>query len=154
MNTMKRAIKFRGFTTDLEYNVWNYGFLVGNYIVEHFFENSGLTLGNRVNLETVGQFTGLYDVDGNEIYEGDILSYDFVEKVCDLKYHHKGESVVAYFEGVGGFIFYDEDNEDYDFNHLSRIEISKQNLRVVGNVFQNRKIKVKKTNKLINYYAK
>lgn len=143
MNTMKRAIKFRGFTTDLEYNVWNYGFLVGDYIVEYVLEKSGLTLTNRVDPESIGQFTGLCDIDGNEIYEGDILSYDFVEKVCDIKYHHKGESVVSYFEGVAGFIFYDEDNEDYDFNQLSHIEISKQNLKVVGNVFQN-KIKNKK----------
>lgn len=49
MNTMKRAIKFRGFTTDLEYNVWNYGFLVGDYIVEYVLEKSGLTLTNRVD---------------------------------------------------------------------------------------------------------
>lgn len=49
MNTMKRAIKFRGFTTDLEYNVWNYGFLVGDYIVEYVLEKSGLTLTNRID---------------------------------------------------------------------------------------------------------
>ena len=106
--------------------------------MEYVLEKSGLTLTNRVDPESIGQFTGLCDIDGNEIYEGDILSYDFVEKVCDIKYHHKGESVVSYFEGVAGFIFYDEDNEDYDFNQLSHIEISKQNLKVVGNVFQNK----------------
>lgn len=138
MKMMERTIKFRGFTKDLEYNVWNYGFLVGDCIVEYILEKSGLTLANRVDPESIGQFTGLCDIDGNEIYEGDILSYDFIEKVCDIKYHHKGESVVSYFEGVAGFIFYDEDNEDYDFNQLSHIEISKQNLKVVGNVFQNK----------------
>ena len=29
-----RVIKFRGFTTNLNYNVWNYGFLVGHRICE------------------------------------------------------------------------------------------------------------------------
>ena len=152
MKMMKRTIKFRGFTKDLEYNIWNYGFLVGDCIVEYIFEKSGLTLSNKVDLESVGQFIGLYDIDGNEIYEGDILSYDFKERFCDNKYIIKGQSIVSYFEGVAGFIVYDEKDEEGDFIQLSHTEILKRKFKVVGNVYQNKKIKVK--NKLIDYYAK
>lgn len=36
-----RVIKFRGFTTLLKHNVWNYGFLVGNRICEIVLDKSG-----------------------------------------------------------------------------------------------------------------
>lgn len=97
-----------------------------------------LFINNRiVHKESVGQFTGLCDIDGNEIYEGDILSYDFTEKVCDIKYHYKGQDVVCYFEAVGGFVTYDEDSiENGDFVQLCHIEILKRKFKVVGAGFK------------------
>lgn len=66
---MNREIKFRGKTID---GLWEYGSLwieKGKYYINGTDNNWW-----EVIPETVGQFTGLYDKNGKEIYEGDILS--------------------------------------------------------------------------------
>lgn len=74
---MKREILFRG--QDKKGN-WHYGYLHVNAIVAEnkYYINSRCYADNpnfiEVNPETVGQLTDSVDIDGNEIYEGELVN--------------------------------------------------------------------------------
>ena len=115
-----REIKFRG---RIPYDKgWVYGDLrhIGNnliYIVDKFGH------GSSVNPETVGQFTGLRDSNGRDIYEGDVVQ--------------SKELLFPYDTGVirycGEFTSFYLDTGDGDINDLSDDE----GLTVLGNVHDN-----------------
>lgn len=127
-----RTIKFRGKTHGN--GKWYYGSLVySNEINAAIYFQIGRGLIKRMDWvyvipETIGQFSGLYDCNGNKIYEGDIVEW---EKDC-LMY------VVKFWDGM----FYasvEECNEGilggFPLHYFTKYE--DRECKIVGNIYDN-----------------
>ena len=118
---MDRVIKFRGKASNGE---WHYGDLehspIGKFCRIHEYWDNGLYKSQYdVETESVGQFTGLQDSNGDDIYEGDLLlSYENGE-VFEVVYD---APEFCFKDNVFGFKF---------INHP-------ENFKVIGNIFDNK----------------
>lgn len=131
-----RTIKFRAKNIN---GVWYYGSLVYSDKIDaaiYFQTGNGLVKSMDwvyVNKETIGQFTGLKDENGNEIYEGDILKWNngrlYVVKFWRGMFY---ASVEECNEGIlGGF----------PLHRLTEYEDEK--CEIVGNIYDNPELKKK-----------
>lgn len=127
-----RTIKFRGKTHGN--GKWYYGSLVYSDEINtaiYFQIGSGLVKimdWVYVNKETVGQFSGLYDCHGKEIYEGDILRFgNSPSGVCEVKWN---ETLAAFC-----IRFYFEN--ELGSRPLGDWVICERSIEIIGNIHDN-----------------
>ena len=130
-----REYKFRGKNKDIG---WVYGQIAydinGNtYIIQEVELDSSygleetilfVTMWYRVDKETVGQYTGLHDKNGKEIYEGDIVKSFFVDT------DEAGNEIYKYYIIE---VKYDEVLCSYKIDKF-------MNLEVIGNIYENKEL--------------
>lgn len=148
---MNREINFRG--KSISTGKWLYGCLLKNEegkfaVVKPFKVNMDNECSCcEVDEETIGQFTGLKDKNGKEIYEGDILKFFYIPYYSrydiTLKVYRVGE--VAFVNGCFRLVNL-TDYDDIDLNTKSElqpcegseIEIHSNFCSVIGNIHDNK----------------
>jgi hypothetical protein len=129
---MNREIKFRG--KRLDNKEWVYGFYIHyqgwHYIVTPEYFNEGCSdcgspfaVWHLVDIETVGQYTGLKDKNGKEIYEGDIFHLGDI----NIKY------IVEWIDT--GFMGRQNGNTS-----SVGLEYWQDKIEVVGNIYENKEL--------------
>ena len=119
-----RVIKFRARRSDTKKSIPDF---MEQYTVD--------TLNNTLNSEyfIIEQFTGLYDKNGKEIYEGDILATENHDPEYDLwKQSDHGYTVVQYKDF--GFTF---SNWQLELDRNNESVYGIEFVEVVGNIFEN-----------------
>lgn len=113
---MSREIKFRGLRTDGK--GWVYGDLLCNWTTPIILSDAD---GNEYSIipSSVGQYTGLKDKNGKEIYEGDICSG-----------HSDGNGVITWTDFDGGYDYVFEDEANVGLWEVKR------NIEIIGNIHE------------------
>lgn len=143
---MNREIKFRGICKEefhthheaTEVGEFVYGYLVcPNKIRTAMSEEHGgigpgiVHVDIEVDPETVGQFTGIKDIKGEDVYDGDI-------------YKNLDNNLIGRFEIIGGVGGYHvnctewKDGEVYNNHAFARHDTT--NINVIGNIYENEEL--------------
>lgn len=130
-----REIKFRG--RSVENGGWVYGLYREFRVIEGFekysYQNSGKNYfiddkysseSFKIIPETVSQYTGIDDCNGNEIYEGDIAQWKEYDLRSGTGRTYRGR--VEFHNGsfrIGSFLLYNS--------------VGKRGFKIIGNIYEN-----------------
>lgn len=122
---MKRVIKFRG--KRAINGEWCYGSLLQGINNHTLIYDASISCIHEVDPETVGQFTGLHDAKGKEIYEGDIIKEDKDPTIMEIVFRDG-----IFFASIGN-----TRGENPYMNCALRVILDRRKTHIIGNIHDN-----------------
>lgn len=120
-----REILFRGINSNKE---WVYGYLsvdpTGAPVIEDFIKVGKMSI-NYIDVDTLGQYIGIKDRNGNKIFDGDILEHDYGEDSFTFAIKHNGCN------------FCIDEKGELDIIDDATIEILGTDCEIIGNIYDN-----------------